>query len=815
MAVTWVTKAGDLGTLTERISANISLDATSTTGSVSFSIIAGRLPQGLRLLNGALIGTPAEVVKFTTSRFVIRADDGTEKKDRTFSLSVEGSDIPEWITPEGFLNVGAGESYFVLDNAKVEFSLEATDPDLTAGDTLEYYLMPNSGELPPGLKLSKNGVISGFTDPTFALNYNEDVTGAYDSQAFDITPLDIAQSNTNGYDSYLFDNQIFDYSQSSRIPKKLSRIYAFTIAVSDGVNVVGRLFKIYVVTEEFLKADNNLVQVDTNLFRADSSSNRTLIWITDAYLGRYRANNYITIPIDVYDPPSLNGTIGYFLEELNDDGSQSQLPPGTTLDSNTGDVAGLVPYQAAVTKNYKFTVIAVNFPFTFSSFDYRLVGDWSGTTQYQVNDAVFYNGFIWIAKAINETKTPEEGDFWTANATFTRRTFNLDLIGEIESAIEWVTDTDLGQIKPNQPSQIAVEATTFLYGGRTTYELVDGELPSGLSFLPTGIIEGKVRQFATSEETGLTRFFDNDSGDITFSTVFDGENTSFDREFQFTVKASDYAGLAQLERTFKLTVASDTEKTFANIYAKALQPKDKRLQWFDFITDASIFAPEDLYRYGDVNFGVQTDLRVLFFAGIESVEAVKYVQAISKNHYNKRLKFGDVKKAKAKNPVTQETIYEVIYVDIVDEYEKNGKSISQTVELKDKINSPVLVSYDAIKVDSDIPFVSDSDHQRIFPNSVRNMRNRIAEVGDRDREFLPLWMRSIQDTATYELGFTKSLVLCYTKPGRADSILARIRANNFDFKLLDYVVDRYIIDIIDGDIEDKYLAFPQRGEKLP
>jgi hypothetical protein len=38
---------------------------------------------------------------------------------------------------------------------------------------------------------------------------------------------------------------------------------------------------------------------------------------------------------------------------------------------------------------------------------------------------------------------------------------------------------------------------------------------------------------------------------------------------------------------------------------------------------------------------------------------------------------------------------------------------------------------------------------------------------------------------------------------------------NFSFKSLDFVADRYIIDIIDGEIEDKYLAFPQRGEKLP
>ena len=188
---------------------------------------------------------------------------------------------------------------------------------------------------------------------------------------------------------------------------------------------------------------------------------------------------------------------------------------------------------------------------------------------------------------------------------------------------------------------------------------------------------------------------------------------------------------------------------------------------------------------------------------------------MSRNHYRKRLLFGDVKVAKAKEPLTQEVIYEVIYVDVIDEYEKNGVSISQTVNLPDNINSKVLVSYDSIKVDSNIPFVSDSDHQRVFPNSIKNMRSRIGDIGDRERELLPLWMRSIQDQAAYETGFVKALPLCYAKPGHSESIVARIKASNFDFKQLNFEADRYIIDILGGEIEDKYLAFPQRGEKLP
>jgi hypothetical protein len=95
------------------------------------------------------------------------------------------------------------------------------------------------------------------------------------------------------------------------------------------------------------------------------------------------------------------------------------------------------------------------------------------------------------------------------------------------------------------------------------------------------------------------------------------------------------------------------------------------------------------------------------------------------------------------------------------------------------------------------------------------MRKRIKSLGDRDRTFLPLWMRSIQPDAFVETGYVKSLVLCYLKPGFSETVISRIKSNNFDFKKINFTIDRYVIDILDGQIEDKYLAFPQRGEKLP
>jgi hypothetical protein len=865
--ITWQTPAGNLGIITERVLQDITLQASTNLTTISYSLITGALPRGLRLTtNGHIVGSPVEVKRFTTSRFVIRANDGADIEDRTFSLSVDGADIPKWITTEGYLNVGPADAYFVLDNSRVEFQLDASDTDLTAGDSLEFYLVPMGGELPPGLSLSKSGLISGFTDPIFALEYNDITSGGYDTAPLDVIPLDFVESRSNGFDSYFYDNQTFDYNEPSRTPRRLSRIYNFVVAVTDGIASVNRLFKIYVVTEEFLQADNSLLQVDTNLFQADSASDRFPLWITESNLGRIRANNYVTIFLDVYDPPTLSGTITYFLLPTNPDASPSVLPPGMELDSITGEIAGRVPYQSAVTKNYTFSLVAVNFPATLANLTYTLVGNWNSSTNYQVNDAVRYLEFIYICTQANKNKVPStDSDFWFRGVSSADKTFSVDLIGEIESSVEWLTESDRGTIKPNQPSQLYIEAKSLLYGGRIAYDFISGTLPPGLEFLSTGIIQGKVRQFADSQGDGLTRFYDviEPSQEISYDITFDGGETTFDKVFSFTIRARDAANFAESLRTFTITVIAENNKTFANLYVKAFQSKDKRLNWYNFITDTTIFVPSEIYRYGDAAFGIQTDLKLMVYAGIESVEAVKYVQAMSRNHYRKRLLFGNINVAKSKDPITQETIYEVIYVDVVDEYEKDNKSISQTVNLKDSIKSKVLISYDAIKVDSDVPLVSDADHQRIFPNSIKNMRSRIGAVGDRDREFLPSWMRSIQDTSNYEKGYTKALILCYAKPGSAASIISRINAKiqyasrgewsatanyiindtvfykgfyftcvadnqnkvpnietdfwtrNFDFKSIDFTADRYIIDIIDGEIEDKYLAFPQRGEKLP
>ena len=105
MTIRWITPAGNLSTVVERVSLSIALEATSTVGTIAFSVISGRLPRGVRLdtvvssdssVQTVLIkGSPTEVRRFTTNRFVIRANDGVDIEDRTFSISIDGDDAPQ------------------------------------------------------------------------------------------------------------------------------------------------------------------------------------------------------------------------------------------------------------------------------------------------------------------------------------------------------------------------------------------------------------------------------------------------------------------------------------------------------------------------------------------------------------------------------------------------------------------------------------------------------------------------------------------------------------------------------------------------
>ena len=106
-------------------------------------------------------------------------------------------------------------------------------------------------------------------------------------------------------------------------------------------------------------------------------------------------------------------------------------------------------------------------------------------------------------------------------------------------------------------------------------------------------------------------------------------------------------------------------------------------------------------------------------------------------------------------------------------------------------------------------FAGDPETAWRFPSSISLWRYRIKNMPNTlsERNYMPLWMRSIQPGQSQEINYVPAVPLCYCKPGTADAILLNIKNSDFDFKLLDYTIDRYIIDSVTGEYTDKYLVF--------
>jgi hypothetical protein len=165
----WSTTAGKLASIDEQVAYSLQLEAnTSDSTAITYSVIAGNPPPGMRVTtDGLLTGTPAEVAKRTLYTFVVRATSGAQITDRTFSLDVKGSDTPTFTTASGQLQLDDSTRvglYWVIDGSSISFQMQATDTDTEAGQTLVYEIV--KGELPPGVTMSKTGLISGIVQLT-------------------------------------------------------------------------------------------------------------------------------------------------------------------------------------------------------------------------------------------------------------------------------------------------------------------------------------------------------------------------------------------------------------------------------------------------------------------------------------------------------------------------------------------------------------------------------------------------------------------------------------------------------------------------
>jgi len=859
----WTQPSGySFGVYEERKLLDITLPVVNDAGT-TYSKISGDIPNGLRIQGNHIVGIPFEVSRLTEYTFCIRATNTQGIADRTFKMSIDGADAPEFITNSGLLPIGPAQQFYILDSSYVEYQIAAIDQDTSIGQKLSYFIAADDGVLPPGLVLTQDGRITGFIQPALAIR-PEDGSGTYDDAYYDAVAYDFAVLPSNGYDSYIYDSVFYGFNIATNLPKKLNRTYEFTVTVTDGDSVARRTFRMFVISDEYFRADNT---DNSTLLTADITYLRPPVWITPSALGTYRANNYLTFILDTFDRENIQ----YLFEQVNSEvvattlklspsdniagsvsititntqgipeygqyltfqdrifannvdtskiyqisavqslgnnqyrltitdtlvtnladdieffiGSLSIVPPGMTFDVATAELYGVVPYQPAVTTTYHFTVTAI-----------RL----SDTTE--------------------TSRIP--------------RTFTVNVIGEIDTTISWNTDSNLGVIDANFVSTLNVNATSTVPGAIVLYRITDGQLPPGLTLNLDGEIIGKPNQFGELSNLGLTRFYDEPPAVATKTfTTFDNRETTIDRVYTFTVNAQDQYRYSAISRTFTVTVNTPNQLLFSNLKVKPFLKLDQRNNWKSFINDSTIFTTDSIYRLDDSNFGVQTNLEMVVYAGVETKDAASYVAAVGLNHKKKRFHFGDVKKATAVLPGTKTVVYEVIYIEMLDPMEPNGRRLgnkltnlglqSNTITI-DSSNTIWSTSLSAlataaptnkrpdpiITIDSTGYVVSNSNPGTYFPNSISNWRDRLQSVGETERNYLPLWMRSIQPGSNQELGFQLAVPLCYCKVGYGDGILNNIKnalkTNAFDFKLLDYTADRYIIDAVEGQASDKYLIF--------
>ena len=891
MAVFWTQFSGQtLQTLTEGITTTVDLPLDLSIVSEDSSLytvthISGDLPLGMVLQDNSITGTPREVVRDTEYKFVLRASYNNQISDRTYVIKVVGPDTPTWKTAEGLLPVGQNDMFFILDNTPIDFQLIAEDSDQVAGQVLEYFIGSGDGELPPGITLTADGKLVGIVDPILALEKRLD-TGNYDGIQYDNIGYDFGLRSNNGFDSFFYDTTIYDLSVPTRSPRKLNRNYEFIVSVNDGDTIARRKFKIFVVGDDFVRSDNTIMQVDTGVFTADNTHIRVPLWLTPRNFGYRRANNYVTLFLDVLDTNELLGVITYVLQEVNDDGSTSVIPEGLYLDSTTGEIAGRVPYQPNVTKEYKFTVKASRFgpatnkqyvnlaiyediavgantlkvtknqdvsllvgriieidersftitkvdttesedydviylgqnitvkvfenalpnqteikinkignPYltniigkqlTFGDFNYivasvdpnekvyrckmnhtssifasdfnkvrweEVVGasttgvtSWNSEAEYIVDQQVKYNAtnFEKINVTTNisttvyagattpieliplyTTRIVKQGEPFEFNLYTTldseraesNKTFTVSTLGDIDSTITWITPATFTSISANYISNLSVVASSNLPNAKLIYALSNGKLPPGLTLLLDGSISGKITTFGSN---ALTQF---DTGKF----ILDGNTLTIDRKFTFEVSVQDQFKYSVIKKEFNITIGDPDNKTYSNIFARPMLKQTQRTLFNTFISNTEVFNPNYIYRPNDPNFGIQEKINMLVYSGIETKTIDHYVAAIAKNHKRKNFKLGSIKTAVAKLPGTQDIVYEVVYLEVLDPYLPAKGDVRKHIKIDNKAK---ILASEAQFGDKPAPFISFSLQSRTLGDSTAGIVDVIPGQGN-------------------------------------------------------------------------------------
>ena len=717
----WTTTAGKIATIDEQVAFSLQLEAnTSDSTAITYSLIAGSLPAGMQVTtDGLLTGTPAEVAKRTLYTFVVRATAGTSITDRTFSLDVQGADAPTFTTASGQLQLDDSTSvglYWVIDGSSVSLQMQATDSDTRAGQQLVYEI--TKGTLPPGVTMSKSGLISGIVQLTPDEKY-----GSY-----------------GGYDGSGAEDEFDGTYDRTVATKSVSKNYDFVVRVSDGTSFVEQNNSIFVYSADFWRVSNtaitiDLTEIDGSPLTMDLSANRRPVFRTGSDLGTFRHDNALVVKIDVEDFDALQGDLEYSIQS-------GSLPPGISIDINSGELYGQLARQSAVEVDYNFTIRA------------------------------------------NRTISSELN-------VFTDQAFTMKVIGELDIGIAFTTPETVGTLKANIPSLLNVEAVTDEANRVLSYSVTGGSLPTGITLSEQGNLIGTIDP---SDFTDSTRAF---TFKVTVSDQYQDAATS--KEFivnvdiPFTkIEYGNMSGHATsfIDQNIFYSIAQDPNiNSIDNIFrpddpnfGMKLKPNMLMMSGLEAQTLTAFqqqmeqnHAPKTLY-FGDIKTAVAKE-------GTDTKYEVVYIEIKDNLENNNGVAVSssvNLRDAVTKPLLGPRASSMIATADYVDYEVTTDGGLSFSIA-----GSKVRF---ANQLSADLGFI-----ETVFPNAVANMRSRMKSLGHKEYDYLPLWMKTTQSGDLAPLGYVKAVPICYCKPGTSGLVKKRIIDKALNFKNIAFTIDRYVV----------------------
>ncbi len=731
----WQIRNTDLGTIAENIYFEYELIAIDEDlQPVSYSLIAGKLPDGIQItgtqLSGIPIrisGVPADVDLDTSSKFSIRATSTTnEVSDVTLDLTVTGQKIPQLLTPAGQLDSLFYGNY-------VDIQIDAIDEDLN--NTITWTVVDDA--LPAGLSLvvdetnDRIAYIRGYPEPVSALPPG-------------ITP---------GYDGSDFDEDLgafgFDFALGT-----VDKNFQFTISITDGISFDSKTYSIFLKSKFSLTADNTDITADQLEPTVDINTQLNPILTNEVFdLGSVLHDNYYTF---LFTGVDFQGDQIEFREFLPGVGDPSNLPGGLSINAETGWMTGYLDTITTTEETYTFQVVAYKTAFP----DITSIPQ-TFTIEIRSNLA---NSLVF--------NTPDE--MTIINGAISE----LAIEGVPNEAANFNLGADSSAITADQPLPTADFDGSTSPGIQLEYSLVSGNLPVGLALTSTGLIIGRPSFTHLTLDGGVTVF----DGGIT--TI---ESTTFDGTFTFTVNIIDKTlGVINVDKTFSIRVIPLNAGPYENLYMSSKASLVQRTKLKSLFDDTAIIPRDSIYREGDSYFGIPQDIRFLAADGLSVGTLAQYGEALEENHYTRRFRFSELKIAKAEDDDGNAT-YELIYADVVDTNIANGQSIASELIVPS-------VGLDDLAERGATPEFDISGNIVIHPSSLINMRNRIISlIGQNNLDTLPNWMTTAQDDGRV-LGFVFAVPLVYCKPGEAKKVLFNIESSGFNLNEISFDVDRYTWD---------------------